>query len=335
MRRPPLTILMLLAMTTLSVGLVRGQSDMLPMSRTSGSVSVVLPVNKTTLVALPNVKVVAAGKITAVAGSVLTTSEAALPNLTSAPHAIKIVSRNSQAAGSTNAYGLSATITVSTATQVTAELATAPNVGDEFVVYQLSTLTSVFGATNSAGLNGAATPDAADIVSLTSGGQIIQYFYNATANAWRLVSTPEGANQNDVVIESSSGVMVTRRNAGSEATLRLSGEVLGGRHSVNVSTGFSIVNNPFLVPTTLAASSLQDNLTGGTGPGAADIVYLENNGSLTGYYYKTGGLGGSGWRALGDNTTDQGAVVIAPGKALLFKEHAGSAGFALPEPFAQ
>lgn len=337
MIRPPLTLLTLLALTTFCVGTVRGQSDMLPMSRTVGSVSLTLPINATTLVALPNVKIVADGTVTTVAGANLTlaSTPSALPDVSGGVYAIKITSRNSHAVGSTNAYGLSATITAQAGQVVTAALTTAPNVGDDFVIYELSTIADIFGATNSAGLNGGATPDAADIVNLTSGGAIVGYFYNTTASAWRLVSAPEGADQGSTVIESGSGVMVTRRNAGSPVTLRLAGEVLVGRHAANVGAGFSIVNNPFLIPTSLEASTLQAHITGGTGPGAADIVYLESAGELTGYFYKTGGLGGTGWRALGDNTTDQGAVMITPGKAILFKEHAGSAGFALPEPFAE
>ncbi|WP_346334171.1 hypothetical protein [Prosthecobacter sp. SYSU 5D2] len=330
-------MLTLLALTTFCVGTVRGQSDMLPMSRTVGSISLTLPKNATTLVALPNVKIVADGTISAVAGDNLTVAStpAVLPDVSGSAYAIKITSRNSHAAGSTNAYGLSATITAQAGQEVTADLSTAPNVGDSFVIYELSTIADIFGANNSAGLHGGITPAVADIVSLTSGGEIIGYFYNTSANAWRLVSAPDGANQGDTVIESGSGVMVTRQDEGSAITLRLSGEVVTGRHAANVGSGFSIVNNPFLIPTTLAASSLQDNITGGTGPGAADIVYLESAGELTGYYYKTGGIGGTGWRALGDNVTDQGATIIAPGKAILFKEIAGSAGFALPEPFAE
>jgi hypothetical protein len=65
------------------------------------------------------------------------------------------------------------------------------------------------------------------------------------------------------------------------------------------------------------------------------VLYLEQAGVLVGYYYKTGGVGGSGWRALGDGTTDQGAVVITPGKALLLKDQVAPAGFTLPEPFAE
>lgn len=337
MIRPPLTLLTLLAMTTLCVGTVRGQSDMLPMSRTVGSVSLTLPINKTSLVALPNVKVVAAGKISGVSGNNLTlvSGPAVLPALTAVPHAIKITSRNSQKAGSSNAYGVSATISAQNSQVVTAALSTAPNVGDEFVIIQLSTLGSLFGATNTAGLLGGATSAAADIVNLTHNGEIISYFYSTAANGWRLVSAPTGADQANAAIDASSGIMVTRRAAGTPVTLRLGGELVGGRHSVTTGAGFTIVNNPFMLPTTLAASGFEKLISGGTGPGAADIIYLENEGVLTGYYYKTGGVGGTGWRSLGDSVTDSSTAVIAPGKALLLKDQTGTEGLVLSEPFAQ
>lgn len=337
MIRPPLTLLTLLAMTTLCVGTVRGQSDMLPMSRTVGSVSLTLPINKTSLVALPNVKVVAAGKISAVDGDNLTlvSGPAVLPALTTVPHAIKITSRNSHKEGSSNAYGISATITAQSSQVVTADLSTAPNVGDEYVIIQLSTLGSLFGATNTAGLLGGATSAAADIVNLTHNGEIISYFYSTAANGWRLVSAPTGADQANAAIDASSGIMVTRRATGAPVTLRLGGELVGGRHTATVGEGFTIVNNPFMLPTTLATSGLEKIITGGSGPGSADVIYLENEGVLTGYYYKNAGIGDTGWRALGDHVTDSGAAVITPGKALLFKDQAGDAGFALSEPFAE
>lgn len=208
-----------------------------------------------------------------------------------------------------------------------------PNVGDEFVIYSLTTLGDIFGDTNQVGLTGAATPATADKIYLTENGELVAYFYNTSANAWRLVSAPDGANQESKVIAPGSGVMVVRVG-GVDRTLRMQGHTLPSRHAATVATGHNIVNNPFLVATSLSVSDIQSNITGGTGPGVADIVYLENDGVLTGYYFKTGGPGGTGWRALGDSVTDAGAALIQPAKAILFKEQAGALGFALPEPFA-
>lgn len=208
-----------------------------------------------------------------------------------------------------------------------------PNVGDEYVIYSLSTLGGIFGAANEIGLTAAATPDSVDKIYLTENGSLVAYFFNSNANEWRLVSAPEGANQASKVIAPGCGVMVTRV-AGTDRALRLQGHALPAKHAATVALGHNIVNNPFLVATSLSASDIQSNITGGTGPGVSDIVYLENEGVLTGYYFKTGGPGGIGWRALGDSVTDAGSALIQPAKAILFKEQVGTAGFALPEPFA-
>ena len=314
------------------------QSDMLPVSRTTGVQTQKLLRGKSTLLALTNVRILTAGTVTAVSGSDLTLSGSpALSTLATGPKAIKIISRVNHKAGSTNAYGYSAKITAVAGEVATVALPVAPNVGDEFVVYQLNTIASVLGSTNTYGLNSGTTAAVSDIVYLTNEGSLVGYFYRSDVSNWRLVSDPDGANQGDTVIEPSAGVMLTRRSTGTpEIFIRLSGEALPGKQVAKIGgSGYSIVNNPFLIPTTLAESGLSTSLNGGTGPGTADVLYLEEEGILTGYYYKTAGLGGSGWRALGDATTDRSGVIIKPGKALLLKDQVGTAGFVLAEPFAE
>lgn len=331
----PLAWLTMLAITSSSVC---AQDNMLPISRTTGVLTQKLLRGKSTLLALPNVKILTSGTVTAVSGSdFMLAATPLVGSLAAGPKAIKITSRVNQQAGSTNAYGAAAKITGSTGETVTAALPTAPNVGDEFVIYQLNTIASVFGATNSFGLTAAASPASADVLYLTNEGSLVGYFYHSVAGKWRLVSTPDGLDQNDIVIEPTAGVMITRRNTGAaEIFVRLSGEALPGRQVAKLGgSGFSIINNPFLVPTTLAESGLASSLNGGTGPGTADVLYLEHDGELAGYFYKTGGAGGTGWRALGDGSTDQGLVALNPGKAFLLKDQAGTAGFTLPEPFAE
>lgn len=327
------TDLALFALLALAIPQARAQADKLPMSRTAGTITLDLPAGKTTLVGLANVRIIASGNVQAIDGSDLTlaTSPASLPDVLTAPHALKIISRANPAGN--NAYGHSARITAQSGQEVTAAFAVTPNVGDEFVVYELSRIATVLGAANEVGLTGAATANAADKVYLTENGVLVGYFYRTDASQWRRIDDPDGANQGATVIAPGSGLMIVRV-AGTDRTLRLSGDALPARHVASVATGQNIVNNPFLVPTSLSASDIQSNLTGGTGPGAADVVYLEQDGVLTGYYFKTGGPGGTGWRALGDSVTDAGAALLLPAKALLFKEQAGTAGFALPEPFA-
>jgi len=327
-----------LLLLALGVTTLKAQESQLPVSRTTGALTISLPKNKPTLVALPLANIVASGTVVTVDGPGLYTLSGTLPDVTTTAHALKIISRVDQrGAGasapsgtSTNAYGLSAKITAATGQQVTAGLTTAPNVGDEFVIYKLRTLGQLFtGAT----LNTNAAEASADVVYLSNGGVFTAYFN--TGSAWVLVSNPASADQSATVLEAGAAALLVRKNLGADTSVRVTGVTLPGRESGAAAAGFKLVNNPFSISTTLEASGLQQYITGGTGPGSADTVYLENSGVITGYYYKTGGLGGSGWRALGDNVSNQGAALVRPGKSLLFKEQAGLAGVTLPEPFAE
>lgn len=334
-----------LALAALSAGSLFGQENMLPVSRTAGVLTVELPKNKSTLLGVPYATITASGTVGAVSGNDLTlvSSPAVLPDVITAPHAIKITSRVDQrgagatapAGSSTNAYGVAAKISAVTGQVATAALTVAPNVGDEFVIYKLATLSSLFGATNSAGLNGGETPATADIVYLGSAGELVGYFYHTGANVWRAVTSPTEGNAGAIELAPGAALLIARKDAGSDTSVTVTGDTLPGRQVFAATGGFQVVNNPYSVSTTLAASGLQKFITGGSGSSNADVVYLEQGGVLTGYYYKNTGLGGTGWRSLSDGVSNQGAALIAPGKALLFKEHAGSAGIVLQEPFAE
>lgn len=328
------TITAMVAVAVPCVQSAFGQANMLPVSRTAGVVTVDLSRGKATLLSLSNQKIIANGRVTAtgVGSLTLTSNPSALPDLVSTPHAVKVVSRTKQLGA--NAYGLSARITSQNGQELTASLPTNPEVGDECIVYTLSTIASLFGDTNSIGLNAASTPATADIVYISNAGALTAIFYHSGVGKWRLVGDVNGSDQNNTVIPPDSGVLVARKNSGPQSIfLPLRGDALPGRHAIQVSPGLTIANYPFALPTTLGSSGIRNHVNGGTGAGAADVVYLENNGVLTGYFYKTGGVGGIGWRALGDSVTDRSSVAINPGKAILFKEQSGAAGFAIPEPF--
>ena len=327
-----------LLFVALSATTLKAQEGQLPVSRTTGALAISLPKNKPTLMALPLADIVATGTVVTVDGPGLYTLAGTLPDVTTTAHALKIISRVDQrgagasapAGTSTNAYGLSARITDKTGQQVAAALTTAPNAGDKVVIYKLRTLGQLF---TGVALNTNAAEASADVVYLSTGGTFAGYFN--TGAAWVSVATPAGADQSSTVLDAGSAVLIVRKNLGTDTSVRVTGVTLPGREAGAVVAGFKLVNNPFSISTTLEASGLQQYITSGAGPGSADTVYLENNGVITGYYYKSSGLGGRGWRVLGDNISNQGAALIRPGKSLLFKEQAGLAGVTLPEPFAE
>lgn len=334
-----------LALAALSASPLCGQENLLPVSRTAGVLTTDLPAGKSTLLGMPFASIVASGTVSAVNASQLTlaSSPAVLPTF-STPHAIKITSRvdqrgtgsNAPAGVSTNAYGRSAKITAQNNQVVTAPLAVVPNVGDEFVIYKLATLSSLFGANNSANLKEGESSATADIVYLASAGELVGYFYHSTADVWRAAATPTAGDAGATEISPGAAILVARKADGAaNIEITFTGDTLPGRQTFDANTGFQVINNPYTVSTTLAASGLQTFVTGGTGAASADVIYLEQDGVLSGYYYKSGGLGGIGWRAISNNAADAGATLVSPGKAILFKEQAGSVGFALQEPFAE
>lgn len=344
--------LMTLSMVALASSSAWGQAEDLPVSRTAGILDISLPAGKTTLLSLPLVEIVASGTVSAVSGSDLTlnSTPAVLPTVFTGPstvtHAIKITSRDDQrgtggpapTGSSTNAYGLTVHITGQTGQVVTAALSTAPNVGDEYVIYKLETLASVFGTTNQVGLLGSGTAANADTIGILQGGVFLKYFYKNTTpgggQGWRL-SGDGSTNRANVVIPANSGIFLERK-AGTDRSLRVTGDALPGNERLTLAaTGYRVVNNPFVAPTTLAGSFLSSFVTGAGTAADADHVYLEANGVFTAYYYKnTLPGGGIGWRTVTGNTASN-AVALNPGKAILFEERRGTLGFTLPEPFAE
>lgn len=326
-------LLIVAAALMIPVGVSAQSNSNLPVSRSAGLLRVTLPANQISLVALPMVdRVVSSGTVSAVAGATLTLSDAALPGLVAAPHSIQLVS----------GAGLGARVRISAATAdsvTTAAAIAGAAAGDQYMIVPDDTIATIFGATNTAGLLGGSGAASSDEVYIQTGGVLTGYFYKGSGlggTGWRRTANPSGASEPNAPIDPLTGVYVIRKPGGNPVSLDITGYTVSGRQKPTVVSGFNILSNPFTLPTTLGKSNLKDFVTGGTGSASADIVYLENGGVLTGYFFKNGGLGGTGWRRT-DNPSgaDQSGVVLTPGKAILFKEQAGTAGFTLQEPFTE
>jgi uncharacterized protein (TIGR02597 family) len=78
---------------------------------------------------------------------------------------------------------------------------------------------------------------------------------------------------------------------------------------------------------TLAAIFGESNTAGLQGGNSlsADLVQLWNGTGYDSFYYQTTGIGGTGWRKVGDQTSNAGATVIRPDQSVIIKRVAASA----------
>ena len=73
----------------------------------------------------------------------------------------------------------------------------------------------------------------------------------------------------------------------------------------------------------LLGANNEAGLTSGSSSSSSDVVYImsaDGLGSYNSYYYQTdlfGFLGGTGWRAVGDTSTDMSNIVIGPDDGVL------------------
>lgn len=194
--------------------------------------------------------------------------------------------------------------------------------GAKVRIWKLWTLGEVFGATNTAGLTGGATPETADAILYPSGTDFDRYFYSTGGTqgvGWRKVGGGT-TNHAGLSIPFAGGLVI---HALSAKPILLVGQVKPGKTRVELQSGRNILANlcpvnaggttPSPQGRTLANSGLSDYLTGGRVSGLADLVLFWNGLGYTQYYFSTGGLGGVGWRRVGGGTVDQGGVALPDG----------------------
>ena len=235
--------------------------------------------------------------------------------------------------------GVSATISSNTAdTLTTVEDLSSYLAGDEsFEIRPYTTLADVFGATNSAGLDGGSTAGNADTVLIQSGAGFDTYYYKDAGflggTGWRSSASPS-IDESNKVIPYGTGIIVVRKQA-DDLDLVISGSVFGGDAITPVETDFNWKAPSIPVGLTLNALFGAENeagLDGGSSAGNADNVVVPTASGLTTYYYKNAGfLGGTGWRSSSSPSIDEGSTVfVQPGQMFLINR-TGGAGFNLAE----
>jgi uncharacterized protein (TIGR02597 family) len=225
------------------------------------------------------------------------------------------------------------------------------------------TLASVFGtdpASNLVLTGGTATSADEVLVYSTTAHAYTIYYYKSSGlggTGWRTSTDPSTDVSNTAYFSPVDGLIVRRHTAGTlpntspaSNTFPLAGAVKLGQTDVPIATGLNLISNVYPSGTlTLGASGTgiyNSNLLGsgngvdGVAPGTATtadlvLIYNPSTSQYVSYYYKSGGLGGTGWRTTTDPSTDQSATVIPTGQSIIIQRNQNRAGFTwvCPQPF--
>jgi hypothetical protein len=229
------------------------------------------------------------------------------------PHFVEITSVN----GSTTATGVGTTYGIVSNTNTTLTLASNLASGiTSPVAYKIRkhwTISSVFGPSNSAGLQGG-TAVTADLVQLWNGTTLDSYYFQTTpSTGWRKVGDP-ATDMGGTIIPFYSAIVIVRQQS-ANLVFVLNGTVKTGQTAIPIVVGDNYVGNVYPANLTLVNSNLY---TGSTATGlaggdaaTADQVRIWNGTIFDVYYFQTTGVGGTGWRKVGAPSTDAGNTVIA------------------------
>jgi hypothetical protein len=195
------------------------------------------------------------------------------------------------------------------------------------------TLASVFGATNSSGLQGG-TQTSADQILLWNGNRHQTFYYQTSGiggTGWRQTGD-QNTDASSTLIEPTAGVVV-KRGQSSTLNVIISGALKTGQTTVSVNQGYNYIGNPFGADMTLASSGLftGDSATGvaaGTEAASSDQVQLWNGSTYITYYYNS--TSGS-WRSATDPSTNAGTTSIPYGSSFIIRR-LGSSSFSWKMP---
>jgi uncharacterized protein (TIGR02597 family) len=254
-------------------------------------------------------------------------------------HYVEILSLGGHATGP--GVGLTRTILETLATEkklrLNEPLPVGMGVSIEYRVVSHWTLATVFGATNTAGLQGG-TSLTADQVQIWNGSSYDSYYYQTTGIGgvgWRMVGN-QTANAAGAIIRPDQSVLI-KRVGGSAVPLVVNGWVKTGQASLEVVQGFNFFPNPFSEPLTLGTCGLfTGNPNSGLAAGeltTADQVMLWNGLVYETYYYQNAGLGGVGWRRVGAQSIDASGTIIKSGTGFILRRNrVGGFTWQIPQP---
>lgn len=201
------------------------------------------------------------------------------------------------------------------------------------------TLATVFGPNDESGLAGGTLVTADQIlVYSTSASQYLTYYYKTSGiggTGWRSSASTSIDASNSPFLPT-DGLTVIRHATGN-VSFALAGAVKLGQTALPVVPGTNLLSNVYPSGTfTLGSSNLvASGLTGGTLV-TADQVLIYNNSTnqYDTYYYKTSGIGGTGWRSSASTSIDASNTAIPFGASIIIqRNNPGSFTWVAPQPF--
>ena len=242
----------------------------------------------------------------------------------------------------THPTGVISVITGTTTSTITTSdnLFAFASVGDTIRIRADVTLSTIFGATNTAGLLASDDPSTGDEVLVYDGATSKSYFYYTGSPGfptgwWDSAFTAQAGS---VVIGPHQGVVI-KRKANAAVTFTVSGAVKTGNTLFPVVTGINVLGTISSQGLTLDSSGLYTGsaITGvkpSDDPSTADEITIYTATTQTNYFYYTGSPGfPAGWWDSAF-TTQAGSVAIAPGTAFVLNRKGGGVSFnwSLPSP---
>jgi uncharacterized protein (TIGR02597 family) len=166
------------------------------------------------------------------------------------------------------------------------------------------------------------------------------YYYKTSGlggTGWRsTASTSTPADTTPLL--PTDGIIIRRHTAGN-VSFALAGAVKLGQTALPVLPGINLLSNVYPSGTfTLASSNLLGSgLTGGTLVTADQVLIYNittNPPQYDTYYYKTSGLGGTGWRSTASTSTPADTTPIPFGASIIIQRiNPGSFTWVAPQPF--
>jgi uncharacterized protein (TIGR02597 family) len=210
--------------------------------------------------------------------------------------------------------------------------------GDTFKVHKHWTLANVLGSTAATVAINPGTGSTADqVLVLNPATQLYTTYYfknsGVGGTGWRSTGSTS-VDTSNVPLYIDEGLLFSRKQSAT-VNLYLVGEAKTGATQIPVSSGLNIVSNVYAAGTvTLGNSGLYTGnsttgLAGGTGSTADQLLTFNPATQLyTTYYFKTSGVGGTGWRSTASTSFDQTNAALVVGQSFIVnRKAAGTTAF--------